>query len=685
MIVVKGKKERLAFFKDLYEDAKSKTQDQFELLDRHYKQYAGDSAIDGGVDAEIVRNITYELIESQTSSYIPRGRVDPVFVGERGHKNAKSIEALLEQVRNRLPFEEMNDMDERYTYVYGGSVWLVEWDESLTTHSTVGGVRVTNVSPQNFVPQPGVYSVQDMEYCFITFTSTKEELMRKYGVKWETAEETQNDDDTMAEDTATEYVCYYRDEEGKLCQFVWSDEVVLLDIENYYSRKRKYCRVCGKREQLCGCEDPEIETRDEDFEVLTRPITLSDGSVIPMEVPSFDERGEPIMQSVEVPISPREGTVAMGYTETGMMLPMTQTMQVPVMEQTKLPFYTPSLIPIVVRKNISQEKSVLGQSDCAAIRPQQQGINKVESRIIQKLLRAGITPVLPEDASVTLNNSVFGNVIKLRPGQSRNDFGTLDNTPNISQDIAEAERLYDQARRILGISASFQGQSDPSAQSGYAKQIQVNQAAGRLDSKRKMKNAAYASIDHIIFQLYLAYADEPRPVARMDEMGRMHECTFNRYDFLMRDEAGEWYYDDEYLFSTDTSVDVNQNRELLWQLNEKNFASGTYGDPALPETQLNFWLNMAEARYPFAQANADRIRVRTKMEQEMAALRERLATAEGELESRRAYEEDILSQGDALVEELESRKGYEEHLRNEGDRLVNELDHMASYYEFANK
>jgi hypothetical protein len=92
---------------------------------------------------------------------------------------------------------------------------------------------------------------------------------------------------------------------------------------------------------------------------------------------------------------------------------------------------------------------------------------------------------------------------------------------DVSRDIAQAERLYDQAKRILGITDSFQGQADSTAQSGKAKQIQVQQAAGRLDSKRQMKNAAYSEIDKIIFRYYLAYADEPRPAVYRDAEGKL--------------------------------------------------------------------------------------------------------------------------------------------------------------------
>jgi len=72
-----------------------------------------------------------------------------------------------------------------------------------------------------------------------------------------------------------------------------------------------------------------------------------------------------------------------------------------------------------------------------------------------------------------------------------------------------------------------------------------------LESKRKMKNAAYADIDAIIFQLYLAYADEPRMVTFRDNEGNLQNAQFNRYDFLERDLDGEYYYNDSYLFATD--------------------------------------------------------------------------------------------------------------------------------------
>ena len=214
---------------------------------------------------------------------------------------------------------------------------------------------------------------------------------------------------------------------------------------------------------------------------------------------------------------------------------------------------------------------------------------------------------MPEDATVTLNNSVFGQVIKAKPGESIAQYGKVDTTPNIAQDIAEAERLYDHAKRVIGISDAYQGiDTGSAAESGYAKQLRINQATGRLESKRKMKHAAYARLDKIIFSLYLAFADEPRRLSYKDAYGRIHEAEFNRYDFLeYNPKTGEYYYDDEYLFAVDLNSGNEYQREALWQRNLDNLRAGTLGDPSSPVTLLRYWQCQERAHYPHARENVE--------------------------------------------------------------------------------
>ena len=638
---------KVKFFQDLYQEARAASETLYEDMHKYYEQYKGSKEFDNTSDtARLVRNVTYELVESQVTSYIPSPSVSPKMWSERNERNAKSIETLLKNKRNELPFEKHNDIDERYNPIYGGSVWLVEWDESLLTHNTVGDVRVSCLSPEKFTGQPNIFEVSDMEYCFVQFDTTKEDIERKYGVTPQIAEEAENDED--ADDkTATLYVCYYKDDEDKVCQYVWSGDTELLDIEDYYARKRYVCTKCGRRKEICICEDGEgeYELQSDEYEEIDRDIHLTDGSTIPA-MSEVIEDGRVVTETVKRPLLEDDGSTAMEDVN-GVFLPITFDVQVPKTEPTKLPYYRPSSLPIVIRKNTSQENSLFGQSDCEFIRPQQQAINKIESRILEKTVRGGVIPLVPKDFDGELDDSICERVFRVDQSTA-NLFGKIDLQTNIGQDVAAAERLYDQAKRILGITDSFQGQHDASAQSGKAKQLQIQQAAGRLDSKRQMKNAAYAEIDKIIFEYYLAYADEPRPAAYRDAYGRVQNSTFNRYDFIERDESGVYYYNAEYLFACDASVDYEKSRDLLWQENRMNFQSGAYGDPALPQTQLIFWLNQEKAHYPWAHDNVERLREQIAQAQQMQMLQEQNAQ--------------LAQQNAAQGEELKNHESYESYL-----------------------
>lgn len=650
----KTKQERLDFFQDLYSEAESASATLIEGMSKHYEQYKGSKKIDGSTtEATQIRNITYELIESQVTGYIPSPQVAPKMYSERAERCAKSIETLLRNKRDELPFEKMNDIDERYTPIYGASIWLIEWDNSISDHNTVGDVKVSCISPKRFLGQPNIYDVADMEYCFIKFDATKEDIVRKYGVSVEIAEETESDEG-VDDRTATLYVCYYKNDEDKVCQFVWSGDTVLLDLEDYYARKRRVCRKCGKREELCTCEHPKYELMSEEYEELTRDVVLSDGSVIPA-MSEVMKDGVPVMETQKQQMIDDNGELSFQMYPDGSVMPLMVDVQVPKMAPTKLPFFTPSILPVVIRKNTSEEDCLFGQSDCEFIRPQQQGINKLESRIHKKTMNAGVYPIVPRSATVDLDNSIFEKVFRISP-EERGMYGTLDLQVDVSRDTAQSERLYEQAKRILGISDSFQGQYDGSAQSGRAKQLQIQQAAGRLDSKRRMKNAAYAEIDRIIFQYYLAYADEPRPATYRDAQGRRQNVTFNRYDFIERDEAGEYYYNDGFLFSADATIDVERSRETLWAENRQNFQSGAYGDPSLPQTQLIFWQNQMNAHYPWAQENVERLREEIEKQRQMQEM-------QAQLEQMQAQNNELTGQLSGAQEQIKTHEEYEDYLK----------------------
>jgi hypothetical protein len=575
------KEARLEFFSGLYESAKNSFAETSRLYDRHVSQYKGDRGIDGSTESAItVRNVTYEIIESEISSDIPRPKVDASCFSEKRNRNARSVELLLSSIRDKLPYEEMNDIDERYTYIFGGSVWYVEWDNTVKTNKEVGCVRLYCLSPKNFIPQPGIAAVEDMEYCFLKFTTTRGELARKYGIaedELDLAEYELCEECTGGEtDAVTVISAFYKDEEGEVGKYIFSGGLTLFDMPRYYRRKIRVCKKCGKSESECSCGSKSFIEKDEPREILRHTVTLSDDTKIPAFSPVL--RDGALVKSGD------------GY----------------LMKETEVPYYTPRSFPIVIRKNTSFGDSLFGQSDCEYIRPEQQAINKIESRILQKLLRAGITPIMPEDASITLNNSVFGQVIKIKPGESAAQYGKVDTTPDISQDITEAERLYNHAKRLLGISDALQGLDAAINESGYARQLKISQAAGRLESKRKMKYTAYAHLDKLIFEQFLAFADEPRALIFRDAYGRVHNAEFNRYDFIEYDiSTGEYYYDDAYLFSVDLNGGAEYQREALWERNLENLKAGTLGDPAQNMTLLRYWQCQERAHYPHARENVE--------------------------------------------------------------------------------
>ena len=548
----KETKLRLEKFKELYNAALLAADGYRDRLVRHMDQYLGSDEIDGSSErAGVVRNITYEVIESEINADIPVPKVDTSCYSASREQNARGIERLSSALRSRLPFEELNDRDERYTYIYGGSVFYVEWDSTQSDNAGEGGVRVHLLSPLDFIPQPSIESVEDMEYCFLHFTTTRGELITKYGVKEENislaeCEYLADLDDPMGDAVAV-IVTFYKDEFGRVGKFVFSGDLPLLDMPNYYKRKSAVCKSCAKPIEECSCDDPKVCYVDLERE----RVTLSDGSA------------------------------------------------------AEIPYYVPRGFPIVIRKNTLSDMTLLGGSDCERIRPQQQAINKVESRILQKLLRAGVTPIMPEGTAITLSNAVFGQIIKTRPGESIDNYGKIDTTPDISQDIEEADRLYDQAKRVLGISDALQGLDATTSESGYARQLKIARASSRLETKKRMKHLAYCRIYELIFKHYLAFADEPRRFAYRDTLGRMHFTEFNRYDFIECDKNGNYYYDDSYLFTVDTNADAQYQSEVLWEINLTNLERGTLGDKTSPTTLMRYWQLQDKAHFPYARENVE--------------------------------------------------------------------------------
>ena len=173
-----------------------------------------------------------------------------------------------------------------------------------------------------------------------------------------------------------------------------------------------------------------------------------------------------------------------------------------------------------------------------------------------------------------------------------------------------------------------------------------------------MKNAAYARLFEAMFKFKLAYADEPRPVVAKAVDGETEYEEFNRYDFLEQDpETGEWYWNDQFLFSVDTSTPRAANREAMWQETRANLQTGAFGDPANMGTLLLFWKKLEQLHYPGAGDTVkymqNQIQQQQAMEQLMAQNQQLMAQNQQMMSAMQAQAQPQMNQQAAIQATLQ--------------------------------
>ena len=186
---------------------------------------------------------------------------------------------------------------------------------------------------------------------------------------------------------------------------------------------------------------------------------------------------------------------------------------------------------------------------------------------------------------------------------------------------------YEAARSTLGITDAYQGKYDASAVSGTAKQYSINQAAGRMESKRIMKQQAYCRLYEIMFKFMLAYADQPVPLTTKKPDGTSEYSHFDRYDFLKVDASGELYWNDEFIFEVDPTSTIMMNREAMWNQIDLKYQAGAFGPIGELQTLLNYWTFMEANDYP----NASKVKAIITQQIEEAKEQQQLAQQQNQI------------------------------------------------------
>lgn len=640
------KNDKLQLWQQRLAEANSAQSAEVQRMDRRERQYNGERLLrpltggDTYRDGEWrqtshVRNVTYELIEAQTSSSIPQPKVTPL--RREDERLADLIERFERNELDRLPMEEINDMAERTVPLQGGVYYYLEWDPSYRSHESVGATRIRLLHPKQVAPQPGIYtSIDDMDWVILKIPTTKTAVFRKYGVSVEAEAESEPDVRAAAgaepcDEALTEYIGFAHNENGGIDRYCWVNDIELEDLENYQARRQPVCARCGRVRPLPGqlvqaerAETPPPAGKMDDMSMvagrlladrMADELMLGTGEGGPGSMPvSVPPPSEPVTydggacpwcgsteftsqeqdyEQVFLPIQTSSFTIpgaAPGFDAEGQ----------PAMIPTLVPYYRPDVYPLVLQKSVSVFGQLLGNSDADAIADQQNTINRLEQKIIDRLIKAGTRVTLPSTLVDLRVDTDDMEIWRVSTPAEKNLIDTVEFTGNLEYEMVYLANVYEEARQTLGITDSFQGRRDATATSGKAKEFSAAQAAGRLESKRQMKMAAYQRLFELMFRFWLAYGDEPRRIVYRNERGEREYGEINRYEFLKRDSSGAYYWADDFLFSCDSSAPLASNREALWQETRMNLDTGAFGDPTATETLILFWAKMAELHYPGA-------------------------------------------------------------------------------------
>ena len=654
---------KLSMWQERHDRAENEYEEIKSRMLKGYAQYNGTLQPEKGAETTCIYNFTKELIESAIDTSIPYPKVEPTVKTEENILLARKIEAMIVGEIKRLNLEPFNDLDERITKAMGGDVALIEWNTRIKTHSTVGDIDIRQIKPTRFIPQDGVFDVERMDYYFLEFEDTKENIRKIYGVDVDSETTDAEDVESNSDDIVTQKWAIYKNSQGGIGAFSWVGSTVLVDNEKFQQRSEQVCERCGlpkpAGEEKCSCGSHKWITHSLDYEELTEDITDDEGNVlIPATQIAKDELGNLKYRDEEVPVeeyNPLTGQMEQQYEQIfdDKMnpigdIPMTEIVQSAYEEATKIPYYVPRHYPIAIRKNVSQQDAVFGESDAEMIFEMQDKANKIATRLINKAFNGGRLLTKMKRSDFNFDNGM--QVIELENIDELSAIRSIDLSFDTSSELALINQMYYWAKSLLGINDSSQGKQDTTATSGTAKQAQISRAEARQSSKVTMKNHFYEQIYRCMFEFALAYMDEPRNYSSKTDTGEEEDVTFNRYEFLNQDEYGNWYYNDQFIISTDSSGSSAENRQYNLELMLADFQAGLYGNVQDAETILTFWKDREAMNYPNAKRQVARWQEKVDKQQEMQEQAQLMQDLANEQANQNSQLEQMM-QGGQIVQE----------------------------------
>lgn len=564
--------ELLKKFKELFNRAESAADRDPNRspgnLDKWRKAYLGTlGALDqdgneSSVKGRMLRRMIFELVESKVDNQVPMPKMQARY---------KTDLPLVDVTENYLKFEVdriltryENDRSERATYVDGTGWYKVEWDSLDNTHERSGNIKIVFRSVDQIYPQPNVTDYRQLEYIF-------ERQIVSVGRLYDMYNRLIGPTDA---DTVEIISCYYINDKGEVGLFSWSRSTsqVICDEESWQIRKIRCCKKCdtiNPIQEVCAfCGYDKFEYREAEEEILEEDL---ERIYNPYDVDETDDETEK------------------DHFKTEVFLKKGET----------VPFYKVRQLPFVPRPAISNLNSIYGISEAFIDLEDQDAVNKLLSKALDKTLKSGAVVTKPEKMRIDDTNETF-KIFGVKSAEEAQMVQAKQIMADTSGDIMMYNLLYDSGKVTSGVTESYQGLRDTTATSGKAKQFAAAQTAGRIESLRVMKAAAFAGVYELVLKYLLAFSDETRRFVKKLPDGSEVEEMWNKHMFLDKDKYGQVYYRDDFSFDTDPASTLSQSRVQMWQETQDKLVMGAFGVPNESRTLELFWNVMDSLQYPLA-------------------------------------------------------------------------------------
>lgn len=543
--------EKRELFSERFDKALAQYQEELEKINEREKEYSGTKKVKKSNtsksakpadDVDVVPNIVYELLEAERDTTIPSATVK----ARRTNKEDQQmmIQNLLKFTEEEADMEIMQDKTEQITYLHGQALVQPIWSEKLTYKD--GFIKLNVIHPKSLIPQPGVFELDDMDYFFVVDAITKEKIKRNYGVNVNAGltrpKLTGMDYSSQNDELVTIISCYYKNYDNTIGKITWTDSgLVLEDLEDIYARYVMKCPKCKEEDgtdivfplnkKKCPYCNSNLEKIKIDFEILKRDVIIGKKEIT----------NEISGQKEKIDIIAKQGS--------------------------KIKLFNPKKFPFVQRINVPKSFWFGGQSDVDILSDKQNSMKKTAQKIDEKIIKAGSIVTYPKQLQAQFDNGTY-KLLAIDSPDQLNQIQVKEIQAAISQEIAYVEELRKWGQQGLGITNSFLGESDSTAKSGKAKQVQIAQSSGRLGSKIANKYQFYKELYRQILYMFLVFAEDPITMNVEEEKDGENMVNFDKYKLLVpcEDEEYDYEFDAAYIIKAENVADISNDPTFLYEL-----------------------------------------------------------------------------------------------------------------------